>query len=101
MRQRAHLCIICFATLSTHVIMPASTSQSLMCVLLLTALLAVGAARYFRQCQEIGAPVEEPRWTTFMLRREQQLRQTNLRSASALGAPGSAKLGARMPAALQ
>lgn len=41
--------------------------------------------------------MEEPRWTTFMLRREQQLRQTNLRSASALGAPGKAKLGARMP----
>ncbi|KAK9831870.1 hypothetical protein WJX81_004201 [Elliptochloris bilobata] len=48
---------------------------------------------YLQQCKEIGAPAEEPRWTSLALRREQHLCHTNLRSASALGAPGQLRLG--------
>jgi len=57
------------------------------------------AARYLQQCKDIGAPLEEPRWTSLLARRQQQLRHSNLRCARALGAPGQHKLGAHPPAA--
>jgi hypothetical protein len=59
----------------------------------------VSAARYLQQCKDIGAPLEEPCWTSLLVRRQQQLRHSNLRCARALGAPGQHKLGAHPPAA--
>ena len=55
---------------------------------------SISLCRYFQQCEGLGTPCIEPRWTSTQLRELQSCGLTNLRYASQKRSPGLFKLGA-------